>query len=94
MKSVPDTVRAYKRTREFDENSVPAGLLRAHTTASGVWGRIVVLEGTLRYRILSPEAEELILLPGRDGVVEPEVPHEVSPEGRVRFYVEFLRAAE
>jgi hypothetical protein len=51
-----------------------------------------VLEGSLRYRILEPALEEHVLTPGRPGIVEPGVPHEVEPLGNVRFYVEFLRA--
>ena len=91
MKSLPAEVRAYQRTSEFSETTVPAGLTRRHTTKPGVWGRIVVLEGSLRYRILEPEVEEHVLSPECDGVVEPEVAHEVEPLGRVRFLVEFLR---
>ena len=91
MKSLPTDVVAYQQTKEFTDATVPSGLLRSHTTKKGVWGRICVLEGSLRYRILEPEVEERVLTPGIDGVVEPENPHEVEPIGAVRFYVEFLR---
>ena len=91
MKAIPHNVVAYQRTKEFDEATVPAGLLRSHTTKAGTWGRICVLEGALTYRILGPELETHTLVPEHDGVVEPEVPHEVETDGRVRFFVEFLR---
>lgn len=91
MKTIPDEARPYQRTKTFSEDSVPAALRRSHSTKAGVWGRIQVLEGRLRYRILEPAVEEVVLEPGRDGVVEPEVPHEVEPVGRVRFFVEFSR---
>lgn len=91
MRALPENLVAYKRTPEFDQDSVPAGLLRSHRTKAGVWGRIHVLEGALHYRILEPFLEPHRLEPGTDGVVEPEIPHEVEPEGSVRFYVEFLR---
>src|SRR5690606_311089 len=58
MKTLPDAVRPYRRTPVFTEATVPAALLRAHTTKAGTWGRILVLEGRLRYRILSPRSEE------------------------------------
>ncbi|HEY6877784.1 MAG TPA: DUF1971 domain-containing protein [Polyangiales bacterium] len=90
MITLPTEVRAYKRTPEFDEHTVPAGLLRAHTTKPGVWGRIVVLEGSLLYRVPT-RGLALTLDTSRVGIVEPEVPHEVEPRGHVRFYVEFLR---
>lgn len=91
MKSLPANVTAYQRTKEFSETTIPAGLLRRHNTKAGVWGRICVLEGSLTYRILEPDLEQHVLAPGRDGVVEPQVFHEVEPIGAVRFFVEFLR---
>ena len=91
MKSLPSNISAYKRTPEFTRDTVPEGLLRAHSTKAGVWGRIVVLEGSLEYRILEPEVETLVLSPGEDGVVEPTMRHEVEPLGDVRFFVEFCR---
>ena len=90
MKALPPDLAVHQRTREFSESTVPAGLRRRHTTRPGVWGRICVLEGSLRYRILEPLLEEHVLSPGREGVVEPEVAHEVELLGAVRFYVEFL----
>ena len=81
----------YKQTAVFDETTVPTGLLRSHSTKAGVWAKIVVLEGTLIYRILEPTIEEIELTPLRYGVVEPTVKHEVVPLNGVRFYVEFNR---
>jgi tellurite resistance-related uncharacterized protein len=91
MKHLPPDVSAYKRTPEFTRETIPAGLLKSHSTKEGVWGKIVVLEGRLRYRILEPTLEELELGPGSPGVVEPTIKHEVAPVGAVRFYVEFFR---
>ena len=91
MKSLPSDVVAYQRTKEFSEVTLPSGLRSRHATKPGVWGRICVLEGQLRYRILASEIEERVLRRGSPGVVEPEVPHEVEPVGEVRFFVEFLR---
>ncbi len=94
MKPLPPHLLVYQRTREFSRATIPAGLRRRHTTRAGVWGRICVLEGSLRYRILEPHPEEHVLTPGFSGVVEPEVPHEVEPLGEVRFFVEFLRDSD
>lgn len=94
MKSLPSDVAVYKRTRELTESTIPDALLRRHTTKAGVWGRIRVVDGRLRYRILEPAIAEHILSPGRPGVVEPGVPHEVEAIGTVRFFVEFLRVPE
>ena len=91
MKTLPNGVVPYKRTAEFDEHSVPDGLLREHQTKATVWGKIVVLEGKLQYTINEPHREVLILDPDEAGVVEPTIRHEVKPLGKVRFYVEFYR---
>jgi tellurite resistance-related uncharacterized protein len=94
MKLLPPDAVAYSRSPEFSESSIPENLRRRHTTKPGVWARIVVLEGSLRYRILEPAVAEVVLTPDRFGVVEPTVPHEVEPIGAVRFFVEFLRDAK
>lgn len=91
MKQLPEGLVPYKRTPEFTEDTIPAGLRRQHTTKAGAWARIVVLSGTLRYRILCEPVEEHELTPELHGTVEPTVPHEVEPLGPVRFYVEFHR---
>jgi len=90
MKDLPQNVVAYKRTPEFDEVSVPTGLLNNHQTREGVWGRIVVLEGSLLYTINDPN-EEILLDTSNSGIVEPAVLHHVTPHGKVRFYVEFYK---
>ncbi|MFN3788771.1 DUF1971 domain-containing protein [Massilia sp.] len=91
MRNLPATLVHYKSTPVFDQDSVPAGLRRAHSTAAGVWGRIVVLEGSLRYVIEAPAVEEYLLAPGTPGIVEPGVPHHVAIDAPVRFCVEFHR---
>jgi tellurite resistance-related uncharacterized protein len=93
MKNLPAGVVPYKRTPEFTEQTVPAGLLHEHQTKASVWGKIVVLEGRLQYTINEPEKEVIILDTAVAGIVEPTVRHEVKPLGKVRFYVEFHRPA-
>jgi tellurite resistance-related uncharacterized protein len=92
--SLPTGVRPYRRTPVFTEASIPAGILKAHSTKPDVWGLIHVLEGRLAYRITDPsrETSERVLTRGAEpGLVEPAVLHEVEPLGPVRFYVEFHR---
>lgn len=93
MKTIPASAVHYKSTAVFTQDSVPAALQRSHTTASGVWGRITILQGSLRYRITDPSvpAEEVLLTPERHGVVEPRIEHEVQLIGPVRFQVDFHR---
>ena len=91
MKDLPREVEIYKQTPEFNNETVPKGLLKAHQTKEGTWGKIIVLEGKLRYRILEPEVEVIDLSPEKHGVVEPTILHEVEPLTDMRFYVEFYR---
>ena len=91
MKELPASVAAYTGTPTFTEESVPKGLLKAHQTKAGTWGKIVVLEGHLAYKILEPAVQEERLSIDHFGVVEPEILHEVQPTGKVKFYVEFYR---
>lgn len=90
-------LQPYKRTAEFTEATIPAGLLRAHSTKEGVWGRIHMLEGRLLYRVCDPRrpASEAVLTPDAEpGLIEPTILHEVEAQGPVRFFVEFLRPAD
>jgi tellurite resistance-related uncharacterized protein len=91
MNKLPEDVAHYKSTPEFTETTIPAGLLRSHSTAPGVRGRIRVLEGKLLYRMLEPALEEHVLAPDCPGIIEPQAKHEVAAIGPVRFCVEFHR---
>jgi tellurite resistance-related uncharacterized protein len=88
MPTLPENVCAYQQTKIFDQDSVPSGLLKDHSTKAGTWGRILVHEGFLLYTI-GPES--WALRPGIVGIVAPGVVHSVTPKGPVRFVVEFLR---
>lgn len=85
---LPTTLRAYKRTPDFTEATMPAGLRRMHETKGGVWGKICVLEGKLLLRFVE-DGEKRMLTPDNPGVVCPRQAHEVEPFGPVRFYIEF-----
>jgi tellurite resistance-related uncharacterized protein len=89
MKDLPSDVAPYKRTPNFTKDTVPAGLLKDHSTAKGVWALIQIENGTLEYTI--GEDEVHTLSPGTNGVVEPTVTHHIRPTGAVSFFVEFYR---
>jgi tellurite resistance-related uncharacterized protein len=72
MKKIPASAKPYKKTPEFTEETIPAGLLKAHQTKAGTWGKIHVSKGQLRYRILEPKFEELLLSEKRFGVESKE----------------------
>lgn len=86
--AAPTPTSPYRSTQVFDEMTLPAGLRRQHRTKAGAWGVIRVLEGRLRYQVLDPSSE-VILEPGRPGLILPEQPHLVEPLGPVRMQIEF-----
>jgi tellurite resistance-related uncharacterized protein len=90
-RELPAGYVAYRRTAEFTESTVPRALLSRHTTKQGIWARVHVLEGSLRYRMLEPFNEEHLLERGSVALVLPGVEHDVRPVGQVRFFVEFYR---
>jgi tellurite resistance-related uncharacterized protein len=86
--AAPTAASPYRSTPVFDEVTLPAGLRREHRTKAGSWGVIRVLEGRLRYQVLDP-ISEIILDPGRPGLILPEQPHLVEPLGPIRMQIEF-----
>lgn len=91
---LPDDARPYRRTETFDASSIPPGLLRAHSTKAGTWGRLVVEEGALRLWFSPPLSLEVAGHPGAPIVIPPQLEHHVLVAGPVRFHVEFLRVGE
>ena len=85
---IPEGHIARRRSPEFTQDTIPAALRHAHETTHDTWAVIHVLEGRLRYSVADPPAE-LILEPGRPGLIEPNVEHRIEPLGPVRFYLEF-----
>ena len=91
---MPDDLVPYKRTPEFSESTIPKGLLKAHSTKAGAWGRIRVLEGVLIYEVAFPVPRRFEIMKDEDGVIAPEVMHSVTAPGKVRFFVEFYTRSE
>ncbi len=87
---LPDGFVSYKRTPIFTEETVPAGLKKNHSTKTGVWAKIIVTEGKLRYRV-DVCGTDMELSQDKLGIVVPEVLHSVEPLGVVRFFVEFYK---
>ena len=51
MRDLPTNVKAYKVMGPWTREKIPSGLLKAHNTKEGVWGRLDILEGELTYTI-------------------------------------------
>ena len=77
-------------TALFDEHSIPAGLRSRHTTKSGVWAVIEVVEGTLDCRVFTSAPVVLHLRAGDAEAMPPQLEHQVESVGPVRFQVRLL----
>ncbi len=90
---LPEGLVLTRTTDVFDNTSVPAGLLRAHRVAVGVWGRLVVHSGTVRF-VFEDEPDAAVTVGGGDTVViPPSRQHHVELSEPCTFAVEFYRAA-
>ncbi len=90
--SLPHGLELDRTTDEFDERTVPTGLLRDHRVATGVWGRLVVRSGALRFGF--GDDDEFVVSAGASVVIPPDRVHHVAVDGPVRFAVEFHRAPD
>lgn len=88
---IPDGFRLVRTTDVFDERSVPTGLLRAHRVADGVWGRLVVHGGAVRFVFEDAPDAAVHLLAGSSITIPPGRLHHVELDGPARFAVEFHR---
>jgi tellurite methyltransferase len=87
---MPDALRWVRTTPIWEQDTMPAGLRRAHRIAAATWGQIVVHEGRLRFAAVTNPAIEIELGAGVTQAIPPGVEHEVEPLSAVRFAVEFF----
>jgi len=88
---LPAGLAVQRTTPTFDENSTPAGLRGAHSVADGVWGRLVVEQGSLGFVFEDFPDDVRTVLAGEHQVIPPSRLHHVVIDGPVRFAVEFHR---
>lgn len=90
---LPIGLELMRSTPNFDEQSVPAGLLAAHRVADDVWGRLVVTSGSLRFVFEDAVAGSAgrTIVAGEHQVIPPARAHHVELVGPVGFHVEFHR---
>jgi tellurite resistance-related uncharacterized protein len=101
---LPDGLELERTTKDFDERSVPSGLLSAHRVANGVWGRLVVISGELTFVFESDPGDvaggsddlDRRTTVGEGGlqVIPPGRLHHVELTGPVTFRIEFHRPVD
>ncbi len=89
---LPEGLVLTRTTDVFDNTTVPAGLLRAHRVAAGVWGRLVVHSGSVRF-VFEDEPDAAVMVDSGDAVaIPPSRQHHVELTEPCTFAVEFYRA--
>jgi tellurite resistance-related uncharacterized protein len=87
---IPAGLAVIRTTATWDERNMPAALRRAHRVATGVWGRLRVTRGMLRFvAATSPVTDAMVDVHHQQGI-PPDVEHQVEPQGPTRFTIEFL----
>jgi tellurite resistance-related uncharacterized protein len=86
---MPSGLRLVRTTPEFTDATVPAGLLGAHRVAAGVWGRLCVRDGSVRFVFEDPPGTTHDVNAGDHIDIPPGVAHRVDPAPGSRFVVEF-----
>jgi tellurite resistance-related uncharacterized protein len=90
---LPEGLEEVRTTPVWDGTSMPAGLRRSHRVATGTWALLRVHDGRLRFRAATTPGIDAVLGPGDTQPIPPDVEHDVTPEGRVRFSLSFLAPA-
>ena len=86
----PAGLRRVSSSPEWDELTVPAGLLRAHRVPPNRWGLLEVRSGRLQFIASTRPALEVTLGPESTQVIPPDIAHRVALLGPVRFSVGFF----
>lgn len=89
---VPVDFVAYECTPVFTAATMPGVLREDHAMRRGVWGRVHVLEGKLRYQVPALAMDIALDAGSGRGVIIPEVVHSIEPLEGVRFFVELYRS--
>ncbi|PZM86566.1 hypothetical protein DLH72_00660 [Candidatus Gracilibacteria bacterium] len=95
MKDIPKSFYRYKQMPIWNQNTIPQMFLDIHNTKAGVYGRINVLSGKLKYTIFrdkNGEIEDTYLIEaGNFGIAKPEQWHKVEAIGEVEILLEFFK---
>ena len=89
--AIPDGFELARTTDVFDNNTVPAGLLRAHRVAKGVWGRLIVHTGSVTFVFEDQPDQPISVAAGQHVVIPPARPHHLELDPPATFAVEFYQ---
>jgi tellurite resistance-related uncharacterized protein len=89
--TLPDGLGHVRTTEVFDNATVPAGLLRAHRVAAGLWGRLVVHSGEITFVFEDHPDQPITVRAGGSVAIPPDRPHHLELGEPARFAIEFHR---
>lgn len=87
----PAKLEVYRTTATFAAAEIPAGLRREHKTKTGVWGRLVVVQGWAELRFGSLDNRCARAEAGESASIPPDLAHVLVTSDNVRLYIEFAR---
>ena len=88
---LPAGLEHVRTTDVFDITTAPAGLLRAHRVADGVWGNLVVHTGAVTF-VFDDEPDHPIAVQAGDAVaIPPARQHHLELDEPATFAIEFHR---
>lgn len=87
---VPEDLELIATTETWDEETVPAGLLREHRVPPGRWGVLRVHSGAIRFLLGEGPASVRVVEAGSSQGIPPEVPHRLERIGPVTVTLDFL----
>jgi len=85
----PTGLTAYKKTPLFNQDTIPKGFKRAHSTKKGVWAIIHIISGNIAYVIDDLDNKRIDLNKKINGIISPQMEHHLDVTGDVELYVEF-----
>lgn len=87
---LPDGLEYVRTTDVLDQDNHPAGLLRAHRVADGVWARLLIHSGNLTF-VFEDDPETIEASAGDQIVIPPGRLHHVELGRPATFAIEFYR---
>ena len=91
---IPQEAQHYYTTKTFSAQSAPDALQQEHRTAEDVWGELVVEQGEVVFERLAEPRGSWRVTPEARWVIEPGVPHRVSPSPDALFHLELYRTSD
>ena len=91
QEQLPAGLEHVRTTNVFDPRSVPAGLLRAHHVADGVWGNLVVYTGTVTFVFDDDPGHPITATAANPVAIPPVRQHHLELDQAATFAIEFHR---